>query len=327
MTTNTGYFLDSSRYTLSSALLWGIAQGHFERALDTQGSLGGRVVHLLTALVEFIPILSQIVSLFEYCVARFVCDFSVQKENVLPIHAGDIQPSSRSSRSNIPDDETFMFYDSDAEVSEGSEDEQIAAAMEASMEERVEELPTGRIQDREIINVRDDGNCMLWAILLGIRKQPLVMEAMTKGRLKTAIQSNDDDLISLFRQEIANWLEKCPERRVQEIYTLGVQPAIRDIRIGDDSPLKKTVAEMQKLVEAENQRGATNLFAAYISNDGVFLDGFVIRVLGFAYNLNINIVGGRGERKSQNSIASMEGTITLVHGANHYQYLALPNSD
>lgn len=67
-----GFFLSSSSYTPSAALQWGFCLGHFERAQDQTGSLLGRTVHFLTACIEFIPILGQIVSLFEMWVWR-VC--------------------------------------------------------------------------------------------------------------------------------------------------------------------------------------------------------------------------------------------------------------
>lgn len=57
------YSLDRENYTLKNALLWGNCYGHYAKAKE--GKLSSRAVHLLIALIEFIPIIGQIASIFE----------------------------------------------------------------------------------------------------------------------------------------------------------------------------------------------------------------------------------------------------------------------
>lgn len=57
------YFLDKTSYSWLNALLWGNFVGHCKKA--GQGSLGDRIVHVLIAAIEFLPIISQISSICE----------------------------------------------------------------------------------------------------------------------------------------------------------------------------------------------------------------------------------------------------------------------
>jgi hypothetical protein len=61
--TDLTYALDRSNYTWENALLWGNFLGHCKKAKE--GSLKSRIVHVIIAIAEFFPILSQIASLFE----------------------------------------------------------------------------------------------------------------------------------------------------------------------------------------------------------------------------------------------------------------------
>ncbi|KAF3362500.1 hypothetical protein PHSC3_000973 [Chlamydiales bacterium STE3] len=57
------YFLNPETYTWGSALCWGNFIGHCKKV---RGSLGKyKAVHLLFAVVEFLPIISQISSIIE----------------------------------------------------------------------------------------------------------------------------------------------------------------------------------------------------------------------------------------------------------------------
>ncbi|MFI5344128.1 MAG: hypothetical protein ACHQUC_07905 [Chlamydiales bacterium] len=61
---NFNYSLDKENYTLKNALLWGNFYGHCSKAME--GKLSSRtVVHVLIALIEFIPGIGQIASIFE----------------------------------------------------------------------------------------------------------------------------------------------------------------------------------------------------------------------------------------------------------------------
>ena len=61
MTTNFNYALD--QYSWCGALSWGNFLVHCQKVKE--GTWGDRIVHVLIAMVEFLPILSQIASLFE----------------------------------------------------------------------------------------------------------------------------------------------------------------------------------------------------------------------------------------------------------------------
>jgi|GEM_PF-3856219 len=57
------YSLDITNYSWRNAFLWGNFIGHCKKA--GQGSLGNRIVHILIAAIELLPIISQISSIFE----------------------------------------------------------------------------------------------------------------------------------------------------------------------------------------------------------------------------------------------------------------------
>lgn len=60
---NFNYSLEKNDYSLKNALLWGNCYGHYKRA--TTGRLGHRIAHILLALLELPPLISQIASVFE----------------------------------------------------------------------------------------------------------------------------------------------------------------------------------------------------------------------------------------------------------------------
>jgi len=62
------YTLDPSTYTLYNALLWGNFRAHCDKICKVKW--GGRVVHVICAALEFLPVISQIISLFEMAVMR-----------------------------------------------------------------------------------------------------------------------------------------------------------------------------------------------------------------------------------------------------------------
>lgn len=61
--TNFDYSLDRTNYSWRNAFLWGNFVGHCKKA--GEGSLGKGIVHVLIAAIEFLPIISQITSIFE----------------------------------------------------------------------------------------------------------------------------------------------------------------------------------------------------------------------------------------------------------------------
>ena len=60
---NCTYSLDSQNYTWPNALLWGNSIEHFKKAAS--GTWDQRIVHVLIGLIEFIPLIGQIISIFE----------------------------------------------------------------------------------------------------------------------------------------------------------------------------------------------------------------------------------------------------------------------
>lgn len=59
--------LDRANYTLKNALLWGNFAWHCK--LASVGKWGHRIVHVLMATLEFIPVFSQIISMMELCLS------------------------------------------------------------------------------------------------------------------------------------------------------------------------------------------------------------------------------------------------------------------
>ncbi len=64
---NFNYALNEGDYSLPKALTWGNCRAHFKKAINA-GDLDGRVIHVLIALAEFLPILGQLASLIELAV-------------------------------------------------------------------------------------------------------------------------------------------------------------------------------------------------------------------------------------------------------------------
>lgn len=62
--------LNYEDYSLKNALVWGNCSMHFQKARE--GHLGDRTIHALIGLVESIPIISQISSIFEMIVVSLL---------------------------------------------------------------------------------------------------------------------------------------------------------------------------------------------------------------------------------------------------------------
>ena len=60
--------LNPEDYTIKNALSWGNFRAHLTKA--GKGSFGKRIIHLVIAAAEFLPIIGQISSLFEYFAAK-----------------------------------------------------------------------------------------------------------------------------------------------------------------------------------------------------------------------------------------------------------------
>lgn len=76
---NFNYALDN--YSWESVLVWGNFRSHFEKASDSNASLGHRVVHALIATAEFLPIIGQIASIFEKIIVEYFSKHELPKVN------------------------------------------------------------------------------------------------------------------------------------------------------------------------------------------------------------------------------------------------------
>lgn len=62
------YALDRQEYTLNNALFWGNCVGHYEKA--KHASWGPRMVHVIIVILEYLPVVGQIASIFEMVIVR-----------------------------------------------------------------------------------------------------------------------------------------------------------------------------------------------------------------------------------------------------------------
>lgn len=86
-------------YTVKNALSWGNFMGHCNGA--SQGPWSGRVVHVIIAALEVIPIVSQIISLFELCIVKCCC-IEVEPHTPLPEDSPEDSPGhSPKKRRNM----------------------------------------------------------------------------------------------------------------------------------------------------------------------------------------------------------------------------------
>lgn len=75
------YALPQQNYTLSNALFLGNCQQHFYQIFNSSLSNKHKVVHLLIALIEFIPIIGQIISIFEKIVVDYYRNHFIHPED------------------------------------------------------------------------------------------------------------------------------------------------------------------------------------------------------------------------------------------------------
>lgn len=176
----------------------------------------------------------------------------------------------------------------------------------------------------------NNGNCLLEAFLIGCSEQKRLLERFSENQqlrsIVTLFSKERSRAIQELREKgVKVGLKNCPEQELEIVYT-EVRIAIQDLKIGDDNPLKEQVDVLQALAEAdENQRKILNLFADYVGNDQVFLDGFPLAALAMSFQIPIKIVNEAGIEIRNNfdllgNIRPEEDLcVTLVHGSNHYQ--------
>lgn len=98
--TDFNYSLDKTNYSCKNALLWGNFAGHCKKA--GEGSLGNRIVHVLIAAIEFLPIISQISSICEkLIIENFSSTVSSSKTQSLADKRISID-TSKETHKNIP---------------------------------------------------------------------------------------------------------------------------------------------------------------------------------------------------------------------------------
>lgn len=73
--TTLNFALDAQKYTKCRALLWGNCAGHFQKAFGAEAMSGGRrFVHFLIAVIELVPVIGQVASLFERAIVKGVLE-------------------------------------------------------------------------------------------------------------------------------------------------------------------------------------------------------------------------------------------------------------
>lgn len=77
------YALPATDYTLKNALLWGNFSLHCQKACH--GTWGKRVVHVIICVAEFLPVVSQIASLFEMIIAKYLLDRLRERFRNVPV--------------------------------------------------------------------------------------------------------------------------------------------------------------------------------------------------------------------------------------------------
>lgn len=87
--TKFNFALKNDEYTWTNALLWGNCSGHWKK-IGT-GSLGNSIVHIIIALVECLPIISQIASISE----KLIVSSSMDKENSKPLSQKKVTDESK----------------------------------------------------------------------------------------------------------------------------------------------------------------------------------------------------------------------------------------
>lgn len=105
--------LTHDQYTISNALLWGNCSAHAKRSCS--GSLGGRVVHVIIAAVELIPLIGQIVSLFEMFLGTHFYTDRLERNESLTLPSKESikkEPSNPCSNSSKESENTALEPDS-----------------------------------------------------------------------------------------------------------------------------------------------------------------------------------------------------------------------
>lgn len=97
---NFNYSLDKTNYSWQNAFLWGNFVGHCKKA--NEGSLGNRAVHVLIAVIEFLPIISQICSICEKLIVENFC-FAVSPSKMQSLTHKQISiETSKEKHKDIP---------------------------------------------------------------------------------------------------------------------------------------------------------------------------------------------------------------------------------
>lgn len=72
------YTLNNDNYTFCNTLTWGLCSGHYQKG-TTESNWGDRLVHVLIAAAETIPLIGQIASLIEYIIVTCFSSSALSK--------------------------------------------------------------------------------------------------------------------------------------------------------------------------------------------------------------------------------------------------------
>lgn len=97
--TDFNYSLDKTNYSWRNAFLWGNFVGHCKKA--NEGNLGNRIVHVLIASIEFLPIISQMSSICEKLIIENLSSTASSKTQSLTDRQISRETSKETDK-NIP---------------------------------------------------------------------------------------------------------------------------------------------------------------------------------------------------------------------------------
>jgi len=103
------YSVDIDLYTIKNALLWGNCLHHAKERM--KGTLGNRIVHWIIAAIEFLPIVSQIASLFEMIIVFCVIKKLSNEDGILS-YIGEVKEGKMNGKGvfSSPDGRKYNGY-------------------------------------------------------------------------------------------------------------------------------------------------------------------------------------------------------------------------
>lgn len=105
------YLLPYEQYTLYNAICWGNFHNHLKNICNDEGDYWKSACHFTIAVIEFIPIIGQIVSVFELCIAYlyYDCFYDLALLNAPPPFPPRPQPRLRAIGGEVTDRALIHF--------------------------------------------------------------------------------------------------------------------------------------------------------------------------------------------------------------------------